>query len=235
MPSNSSLSSTSSRSSHAPTVPGHGPHIPRPPNAFICFRMEVAKNMRQSDSLPRPRMAQETKATGEVWKSMSKEEKQPYVDMANELDATHKLLYPDYRYAPGTVKKEKEAAAAARERSRAARERAAVAAKSKTRSPRAGPSSSQLRLVPYPHPNVNNVHSPPPTTRHHPVDVWPAQYGAPPNMTPLAYSPYAPSSSSNSVSTYEFNELDSAECHDFEALYEEYLDYSAYAEGSRRR
>ncbi|KAJ7635261.1 hypothetical protein FB45DRAFT_1026144 [Roridomyces roridus] len=214
----SSLSSSSSHSSHAPSGPGNEPLIPRPPNAFICFRMEVAKNLREPDSLSRLRMAHETKATAEMY------EKQPYVDMTNELDTAHKFLYPDYKYAPihRAAKKDKQAARA----------------RSKTRSPRGGPGGSHLRMVPYPNSSINHVHSPPPTQRHHPV--WPAQSAAPPNMMPFAaYSPSAPSSTSSSNSaptcTYEFNEVDPSECQDFEALYQQYLDPSTHAEPESRR
>ncbi|KAJ7250720.1 hypothetical protein C8J57DRAFT_679047 [Mycena rebaudengoi] len=77
-------------------------HIPRPRNAFICFRSVYVRLQR--DGSVRPRTLDQTvmsRGAGDVWQSMSTSERLPYVRMAQEEKKAHTLKYPDYRYSPG--------------------------------------------------------------------------------------------------------------------------------------
>ncbi|KAJ7513027.1 hypothetical protein B0H11DRAFT_1646391, partial [Mycena galericulata] len=73
--------------------------IPRPRNAFICFRSAYVK-AEKSVSV-RPKSLDQTVMScgaGDVWRGMSKEERLPYVTMAQREKEAHALKYPNYRY-----------------------------------------------------------------------------------------------------------------------------------------
>ena len=44
--------------------------------------------------------SQTSKILGEIWSSMSDEDKQKYKDMADKINKEHKLKHPDYKYNP---------------------------------------------------------------------------------------------------------------------------------------
>ncbi|KIJ23985.1 hypothetical protein M422DRAFT_111323, partial [Sphaerobolus stellatus SS14] len=70
-------------------------HIPRPPNAFIVFRTEYIRAMETQNSTP-----EVSRSLGEMWRSMSEEQKQPWVEKALEKKLEHQAKYPNYRYKP---------------------------------------------------------------------------------------------------------------------------------------
>ncbi|KAJ7650909.1 high mobility group box domain-containing protein [Roridomyces roridus] len=74
-------------------------HIPRSPNAFICFRSQFV-SMRKASGYSGPGCPQEhnSKLAGEVWNAMSPAEKQPYFVMAEQLKQEHMVQYPDYKF-----------------------------------------------------------------------------------------------------------------------------------------
>ncbi|KAF7335618.1 putative transcription factor SOX-14 [Mycena venus] len=74
-------------------------HIPRPRNAFICFRSEYVK-------APKGASVNQTVLScgaAEVWRGMDDEERAPFVLMAQEEKEEHARMYPNYRYAPGST------------------------------------------------------------------------------------------------------------------------------------
>ncbi|KAJ7765330.1 hypothetical protein B0H16DRAFT_1687471 [Mycena metata] len=69
--------------------PVESAHIPRPPNAFICFRSAYVKAQKE--------------AAARSGSNMNENEKFPYRLMAQDAKAAHTLKYPNYRYAPGSA------------------------------------------------------------------------------------------------------------------------------------
>lgn len=74
-------------------------HIPRPPNAFMIFRSWLWKNDREQLGGMRDHRKISITA-GVLWKSLSKQQQQPYRDEAAVKKLEHKKKYPDYRYSP---------------------------------------------------------------------------------------------------------------------------------------
>ena len=105
--------------------------VPRPRNAFIIFRswyigkvkagvdMDAGKSDTEDDatiekvttttaSLTRPSHSishqnELSKRAAKAWNGMNHEERKPYLEEANREKEWHKLMYPDYVYAPGGV------------------------------------------------------------------------------------------------------------------------------------
>ncbi|KAJ7670580.1 hypothetical protein DFH06DRAFT_1178521 [Mycena polygramma] len=79
-------------------------HIPRPRNAFICFRSEYVKAQKlasaQSGSVNQTVLS---RGAADVWRELSAEEREPYAAMAHEEKEQHALKYPNYRYSPGSA------------------------------------------------------------------------------------------------------------------------------------
>ncbi|KAJ7645121.1 hypothetical protein DFH06DRAFT_594600 [Mycena polygramma] len=79
-------------------------HIPRPRNAFICFRSEYVKAQKlasaQSGSVNQTVLS---RGAADVWRELSAEEREPYTAMAHEEKEQHALKYPNYRYSPGSA------------------------------------------------------------------------------------------------------------------------------------
>lgn len=71
-------------------------HIPRPPNSFFVFRSYAYAN-----NLCEGKLQQKmSKAIGDLWKSMTPEQKAPFEKTAEEAAVAHKLQYPNYKYEP---------------------------------------------------------------------------------------------------------------------------------------
>ncbi|KAI1785277.1 hypothetical protein LXA43DRAFT_147478 [Ganoderma leucocontextum] len=81
---------------------------PKPSNAFICFRSEFSKNskaekegihkqqgMSLSEAANKMKQSDVSRNAGEVWHSMSVEERIPYKQKALELKRLHDLKYPE--------------------------------------------------------------------------------------------------------------------------------------------
>ncbi|KAF8982016.1 high mobility group box domain-containing protein [Cyathus striatus] len=86
-----------SKKSHARKQPAN--HIPRPRNAFMLFRSDL---IRQKKIPPEVENDQGniSRIAGTLWRSMSPEDKQPWLTMAIQEKQLHCSLHPGYRYAP---------------------------------------------------------------------------------------------------------------------------------------
>jgi hypothetical protein len=87
--------------------------IRRPPNSFFIFANEKRKEIAAQN--PTERNKQISTRLGNLWKSLRKEDKERYVEMARKMDAEHKKKYPDYVYCPKEVRIQKALRAEARE------------------------------------------------------------------------------------------------------------------------
>ncbi|PPQ70317.1 hypothetical protein CVT24_013012 [Panaeolus cyanescens] len=81
-------------------------HIRRPRNAFIIFRSHLYRQLREEHAkLPGDRQQNQqnelSKMAAKAWGSMSKEQREPFKQVAEREKAAHKLMYPNYVYAPG--------------------------------------------------------------------------------------------------------------------------------------
>ncbi|KAI0310344.1 high mobility group box domain-containing protein, partial [Amylostereum chailletii] len=70
--------------------------IPRPPNAFIIFRSELCAWLDKFE----PEYRELSCVCGALWRSMTQEERRPYVERAVADAKTHMELYPDYVFSP---------------------------------------------------------------------------------------------------------------------------------------
>lgn len=94
-----SPSSTSSTTLQLARHKGEGDHIPRPPNAFILFRSSWWK---KHECLPghETNHREISRMAGRAWKSLSYEEKKPYIELAGVRKHEHRMRYPGYKFAP---------------------------------------------------------------------------------------------------------------------------------------
>jgi len=73
-------------------------HIKRPMNAFMVWsQMERRKICENSPDLHN---AEISKYLGRLWKTLSDDERQPFIDEAEALRVLHSKEYPDYKYRP---------------------------------------------------------------------------------------------------------------------------------------
>ena len=124
-PSSSSNHAGSSRQVANPAPPSKKPQPPRPPNAWILFRSDVARNMAKGAGAPQ--QSQVSKTISQLWKEAPPAVKAEYEQRAEIKKQEHAEKYPDYRFQP--VKKEdkerlKEEKKASREASRGPSRRA---------------------------------------------------------------------------------------------------------------
>ncbi|KAH8086610.1 hypothetical protein BXZ70DRAFT_547247 [Cristinia sonorae] len=77
----------------------HLDHIPRPPNAFLCFRSEFWAREKNKAGVERDHR-QISRLAGIYWTQLTKEEKAPYHRMAALAKIRHAETYPQYRYTP---------------------------------------------------------------------------------------------------------------------------------------
>jgi hypothetical protein len=87
--------------------------IRRPPNSFFIFANEKRKEIAAQN--PTERNKQISTRLGNLWKSLQKEDKERYVEMARKVCAEHKKKYPDYIYCPKVARIQKALRAEARE------------------------------------------------------------------------------------------------------------------------
>jgi hypothetical protein len=86
--------------------------IRRPPNAYIIFAKEWRKKL--TAQYPGETSKQISTLLGIMWKSLSKEKRERYMDISRKLDAEHKKKYPDYVYCPNAARIQKALRAEAR-------------------------------------------------------------------------------------------------------------------------
>lgn len=76
-------------------------HIPRPRNAFIIFRNDFAARWPTSREKKRGQQnTQISSVAGKTWKGLTEKERDVYKRRAAEEAEQHKIMYPDYSYAP---------------------------------------------------------------------------------------------------------------------------------------
>ncbi|KAK0191034.1 hypothetical protein F5146DRAFT_1137838 [Armillaria mellea] len=75
--------------------------ISRPPNAFILFRSDILKKLREKD--PKHKTGKQrflSQVAGEAWRRTTPEERQVFNKLAEEARADHLKKYPNYRFSP---------------------------------------------------------------------------------------------------------------------------------------
>jgi hypothetical protein len=86
--------------------------IRRSPNAYIIFAKEWRKIITAQN--PGETSIQISTRLGAMWKSLTEDERELYMDMSRKLDAEHKKKYPDYVYCPNAARIRKALRAEAR-------------------------------------------------------------------------------------------------------------------------
>ncbi|KAI0990259.1 hypothetical protein GJ496_000500 [Pomphorhynchus laevis] len=72
--------------------------VKRPMNAFMVWSKSMRREITQKD--PKLHNSEISKQLGEMWRNMSDEDKQPYIEEAKILRSEHMRNYPDYKYRP---------------------------------------------------------------------------------------------------------------------------------------
>lgn len=99
LPSDSTFFSSASQSSRSNRRGQHSKkHIPRPKNAFFCFRSQYVETHKGAG--PANQQNELSKAAASVWSGMSRTEKQVFMDQALRERQVHKEKYPDYVFQP---------------------------------------------------------------------------------------------------------------------------------------
>ncbi|KAJ7176257.1 hypothetical protein C8R43DRAFT_834640, partial [Mycena crocata] len=73
--------------------------IPRPRNAFICFRSDYVRAEKRAAAQPKA-LDQTVMSRGaaDEWRNMDENERLPYILMARAEKEAHAIRYPNYRY-----------------------------------------------------------------------------------------------------------------------------------------
>jgi len=87
-----------SKKSHARKQPEG--HIPRPRNAFILFRCDFVRQKKIPESVENDHR-NISRIVGRIWREMSKDEKSPWIKMAEQEKHNHQQANPTYRFNPG--------------------------------------------------------------------------------------------------------------------------------------
>lgn len=74
-------------------------YIPRPPNAFICFRSRFVRDQKAQGSQGSG-MKDISRQAGHIWNEMTEEERRPYVELSDRIKQEHRATYPDYKFNP---------------------------------------------------------------------------------------------------------------------------------------
>ncbi|KAI0990258.1 hypothetical protein GJ496_000499 [Pomphorhynchus laevis] len=72
--------------------------VKRPMNAFLVWSKSIRREITQKN--PKLHNSEISKQLGEMWRNMSDEDKQPYIEEAKILRSEHMRNYPDYKYRP---------------------------------------------------------------------------------------------------------------------------------------
>ncbi|KAI5480876.1 hypothetical protein MNV49_006685 [Pseudohyphozyma bogoriensis] len=75
--------------------------MPRPQNAWILYRSEKIKLMKEENSAPsKIRQSQYSQLIGHMWRNETPEVRARFEKLAEESKIAHALKYPNYQYAP---------------------------------------------------------------------------------------------------------------------------------------
>ncbi|KAJ7692161.1 high mobility group box domain-containing protein, partial [Mycena rosella] len=74
--------------------------IPRPPNAFLCFRSQLIREQKARSGQHKMQARDISRRAGHLWKEMSEEERRPYLEMSLRIKEEHMVAHPDYKFAP---------------------------------------------------------------------------------------------------------------------------------------
>ncbi|KAJ7262668.1 hypothetical protein B0H12DRAFT_304554 [Mycena haematopus] len=86
----------STKKSHARKQPLG--HIPKPRNAFILFRCDYSRqNDRKSTQYDQNDVS---RLVGTIWRNMTREQRAPWMVLAEAEKKKHAVLYPGYKYTP---------------------------------------------------------------------------------------------------------------------------------------
>ena len=72
--------------------------VKRPMNSFMVWAQTARKKL--AEQYPHLHNAELSKMLGKLWRMLSADEKQPYVEEAARLDRRHKNEHPEYKYRP---------------------------------------------------------------------------------------------------------------------------------------
>lgn len=80
-------------------------HVPRPKNAFMCYRSWFYENKSLPPTPDGKKLNQQvlSKQVAITWNSMSPEEQAPFHEMAKQEKKAHELKHPLYSYSPGKL------------------------------------------------------------------------------------------------------------------------------------
>ena len=73
-------------------------HVKRPMNAFMVWSVSQRKLL--SKEQPKLHNTELSKKLGQMWKSLTEEEKQHFKEQADLIKSQHREKYPDYKYRP---------------------------------------------------------------------------------------------------------------------------------------
>ncbi|XP_060872518.1 transcription factor Sox-10-like [Metopolophium dirhodum] len=73
-------------------------HVKRPMNAFMVWAQAARRKL--ADQYPQLHNAELSKTLGQLWRLLSGDDKQPFIEEAEKLRVLHKNRYPDYKYQP---------------------------------------------------------------------------------------------------------------------------------------
>ncbi|KAJ7185326.1 hypothetical protein C8R46DRAFT_1060138 [Mycena filopes] len=158
-------------------------HIPRPRNAFICFRSDFVKAQKTAAANSKPKALDQTAMScgaGDAWRKMDEGEREPYVLMALAEKAAHALKYPPTTGMrrgprPSYLRKYETNPPASRPTSR--RKSNAVAPRSRRTPPSPAPAPAPVSVLPPMEPTPDVPEAP--------------EAPAPASMTPLEPAPDA--------------------------------------------